>query len=1083
MADVSVEERLCLHLATLDGSEDTGYEATAPGIAQALGLGTTALSGRFELFSALSRVQEREFVEEQTTVVDSLDGKQRVYRLTEAGRAHARDIEQRLADREVLLRTVDGEQTLELRQAASQLGCSVARAATNLQDDVLVPEDDIEEPTVPDELPFVDRTDTLEWLDTQYDRALDGDVVTALVSGEQGVGRTRVVTEFGDRVRDCGGLFLDGHCQSTVDTPYQPVLRAIESLPAGVRTPIEEILHDPSMESEDDDELTPQRRTLFSRIVEELATVTVQQPVVLCLDDIQWCDRPTALLVAHLATHLRDESFFVVLTAHSGSVATDGTLPDAFDEYQARIEQLTLDTFDEETTRELVCQLVGTRQVPTAFVDAVYDHTGGNPLFVTESVSRMLDDGTVQPTLQEYPDGSEELLVPATVEQSITTRLERLDDRSRELVELASLAGEVVPEQVLASASNLDGAAFRERVEMLVESDLWDRADGRRLQFASGVVGQTVRDQLPDDRRRRYHHRLAWSYEEAATDPEQWSASVAHHYHRAGDHENAIDASLTAARRAMELYAHEVAVDATERALELAREHGDDETISAALERLGDAYRVLGEYDEASRCFQYIRERADSAATSQRMYRKEGTVARQQGEFETARELLSRSLDSAASGTSEAAAARHELGIVARKAGEYEQARTHLQESLASYRELGDSRGEADCLMELGIVAWKRGDHDTARDVYRESLDIYRTLDDRYGEARCLNNLGMAAWQRDEYATAREYHEQSLDITTETGDRHYEAKVLNNLGIVNLKTSRFAQARAYHERGLDIFRELGDRHSEAKCLGNLGLVARHQGDFEQAREYHEEALRIFRELGDRHSEAMSLDNLGLVAQQEGNVEEARTYHRQGLDIKAELDDRLGQARTLNSLGYLAYLEGNSESAREYLQRSLDISRDLDTTQVEATTTNYLGLVARQTGNLELAREYHQRSLDSFRDLGDSEETGTSLGFLGAVAVCQGDTQRGRELLDEALSELRTVDAPPATLEVLRHHIETELELDNDDRASDLCGQARACIEQAQSHLGYEQERVGMLCECVTADADSSTVAPDQQRTQ
>lgn len=1081
MADFSVEQRLCLHLTTLDAADTMGYAATAPGIAEALGLGATALSGRFELFSALSALQDRGFLEEETAVVDTLDGEQRIYRLTAEGRTHARNIAQRLADREVTLRTRDGEQTLELRRAANRLDCSVAQAATKLQAGVLVPEDDIEQPTVPDALSFVDRTDALEWLDTRYERSLDGDAVIALVSGEQGVGKTRLVTEFGDRVRDRGGLFLDGHCQSTVETPYQPVMRAIESLPADARTAIEEILHDQSG-SADDDELLQQRRALFSRAAEELAAVTANQPVVLCLDDIQWCDRPTALLVAHLATSLRDEPFLTVLPTQSGGGLNDGELAEAFDEYRVSRDQFALDPFDKETTQELVCQLVGTRQVPTTFVDVVYRHTGGNPLFVTESVNRLLEDGIVQPTLQEYPETTDELSLSDTVEQSLTSRLDRLDGRSKELVELTSLAGGVVPEQVLASASNLDATAFRERVEMLVESNLWERADEGRIQFASGVVGETVREQLPDDCRGTYHHRLAWSYEEATTDPQQWSASVAHHYHQAGDLENAIDASLTAARRAMELYAHEVAIDATERALELARERGDDAAINEALERLGDAYRALGEYEEASRCFRYLRERAESDATTQRMYRKEGTVARQQGAFETARERLSGSLDSTARGTSEAAHTRYELGIVARKAGDYEQARTHLQGSLDRYRELADSGGEADCLMELGIVAWKRGDYDTAGDVYQESLDIYRDLEDRDGEARCLNNLGMARWQRDEYATAREYHEQSLEITRETGDRHYEAKVLNNLGIVEQKASHLEQAREYHERGLDIFRELGDRHSEAKSLGNLGLVARHQGNFEQAHEYHEEALRIFQELGDRHSEAMSLDNLGLVEQQEGHLEQARIYHGRSLDIKRELDDRLGQARTLKSLGRLAHLEGDSGTARQRLQRSLDLSRDLDATQLEATATNYLGLVARQTGNPELAREYHQESLDRFRNRDDSEAVGASLGYLGVVELRQGNTQAGRELLAEALSELQGVDAPPVTLEILRQHIEVELELGNDDRASDLCHQAQTCIEGTTSHLGYEQERVRVLCDCATDDADSSTVTADQQRT-
>lgn len=947
MVECSTTDQLCLHLATVEDSDESPapYGASAPGLAELLGLGTNALSGRFELFSALSELQQRGLVEERTALVATLGEQRRVYRLTEAGENYARTVRQQLTDQEITVKTGGGVETLSLSTAAEQFEESLAELLGNVEDDVLVAEDDIDSGSSPESLPFVDRDEELTWLEDMFERTPEKPTA-ALVTGEPGIGKTMLVDELGRRITEQGGLFLHGQCQASATEPYYALKDAFDDLPSPVAAEVTELLTaQQGVEPDDQDELDTRRRSLFTRVREELTTGVADRPVVLFVDDATWLDRPTALLFAHLVDQLSGELFLGILAGRP--TGTGPSIESVLSRRDIDVEPLDLDSFGRSATEELICRLVGTRRVPGTFTDVVQEHTGGNPLFITESVTRMLEEGVVKPAVGVYPEGREELLIPDTVEESITGRLDLLDGDTRELVELATLVGDVFPEPVVTTASSLDAGAVRERVELLVESRLWER-DGNRLRFTSPAVRESIRDTIPEDRRRSLHRHIAESYQEQDSSERQ-AAAISYHYEAAGDVSNAIGASLTAAQRATDVYAHETAIEACERALDLAQDIGDDDSLVEALERLGETHVALGEFDEAERCYRYVRTQSETAEVVQRMYRKQGEVARRQGE--------------------------------------YEQAHSHLENALDVTD--GNRREEAATLNELGVVGRKQREFESTREYFQRSLDIYEAIDDPTGVATALKNLGTVAVRVGDFSTAREYY----------------------------------------QRALDSYEEIGDRNGAAKCLNNIAIIAWKEGDVETAREFFQRSLDIDRDLEYRHGEAKTLNNLGLVERREGNISEAREYLQTSLELKQELGARHDVATSLNNLGILAAIEGEFTDAREYVRRSLTL----------------------------------------FEELGDSEFVAKSHGLLGLVAVSEGDLEEGRAQLDDALSQLAELGAIPTALEVLRYHLETELDADNTERARALCERAQSLVDDAETELGYEREQVQSLCETVTTE--------------
>jgi len=439
-------------------------------------------------------------------------------------------------------------------------------------------------------------------------------------------------------------------------------------------------------------------------------------------------------------------------------------------------------------------------------------------------------------------------------------------------------------------------------------------------------------------------------------------------------------------------------------------------------------------------------------------------AADRHGKYEESKEYARRCRDLATDIGNEQLLARshRQLGLVAWREGSLSTAREQVQDALELYRDQSDRYGEAGCLNLLGLVLMNDGALGAAREHYQRSLEIRRDLGHRAGEAKSLHNLGLTAGRLGEHERARDYQQRSLEIYRELGDRNGEAKSLNGLGSCFNDRNELEKARTYYERSLEIKRELGDRAGEANSLGNLGLIARQRGGFEAAEEYHRRSLGLKRELGDRHGEANSLGNLGFVARARGDLDDASQYLQQARDRFEEVGDHHRSAGCLRELGTIARYRDDLDTARERYRTALSMFLDVGDDRSAAQCLVALGVVALREGDLSDAAERLRDAIDRFEELDDTPGLGLARGLLGAVELREGQGSGGRERLDDALSTVRETGNTKAAAELLRHHIEAELRLNNERRALELHETARDWIERSDETIGYEREQIESL---------------------
>ncbi len=428
-----------------------------------------------------------------------------------------------------------------------------------------------------------------------------------LLTGDPGIGKTRLVAEIARRAHEAGAFVLAGRSPQEALVPYQPFVEALRhyvlNAPfAELRTSAREYGSElsrllpelrrrapelpPPLEGDPETE----RYRLFEAVVGMLNEIAATAPVLLVLDDLHWADRPTLLLLRHLA-RVPHPRRVLVLGAYRGTEAGTDGFADALSELRRErlVTQLTVEGLDERETAELVELRAGSQPTPT-FARALHAETEGNPLFVVELVRHLAEAGV--PADRAGRRELERVGLPEGIKQLIARRLERLDAQAMQWLRVAAVIGRDFDlgllERVLAFEEDEFLGALDEALAagLVVESPVTPG----RYSFSHALIRETLYEGLSAPRRARIHRRVGETLEERGDAP---LTALALHFTRAAgsqDAEKAIDYASRAGADSTRLLAHEEAADHYQRALEVLERFKPEE-----LERRCELLIQLGE--------------------------------------------------------------------------------------------------------------------------------------------------------------------------------------------------------------------------------------------------------------------------------------------------------------------------------------------------------------------------------------------------------------------------------------------------------------------------------------------------------
>lgn len=437
---------------------------------------------------------------------------------------------------------------------------------------------------------FVGRDAELANLIDNLQAVLSGEGRSVLITGDAGIGKTRLASEFSLRVRARGAVVLWGRCWEAGGAPsYWPWIEALRQMLTSEHLPSQLVLgpyvtYLSELVPELSDHLTSGRTggppapkdpesarfLMFDVIGRFLRAVATNAPIVVVLDDLHVADRASLLLLAFLARTLHDSRVLLVGTYRNPDAFLNTEVAQPLADIGRQASQLPLFGLSSTAVGHLIQHSAG--RVPSdSLVQQIHRITEGNPLFVDEIVRLLGSEVRYGLTAETYAL----LRIPDGVREAVRRRLEQMSPEATAVLEAAAVIGrefDVTAVYLACEKSHLDVLdAFERPIRqgLILEVD----SNVGRFQFRHALIREVIYDSLPFSRRILLHRKVGEAFERLSDSrPDRYITELAHHFLASapcgGADVRFIEYANRAARRAINRMAFEEAVIVHQRTLD-----------------------------------------------------------------------------------------------------------------------------------------------------------------------------------------------------------------------------------------------------------------------------------------------------------------------------------------------------------------------------------------------------------------------------------------------------------------------------------------------------------------------------------
>lgn len=633
------------------------------------------------------------------------------------------------------------------------------------------------------------------------DEALEGHGRSIFIGGRAGVGKTRLVEEVVRHWVNRGGNGYMGQCLSHgLNSPYLPWIdmwrvffdfrepddpaacwRKVETVIAAqagalsawagvvgalLSLPVPE---SPALAALDAAE---RRRKLFELTLELLRTRADQQPLLLLFEDLHWADRPSLDLIDYIAARIDDTPLLLCLCARPRDDLDLQTLA------LPTCTQIALEELAPEASAAMIRAVLRQANLPPDFERQVFDKTQGNPLFVEELLTSLIESGLLAHDGQSYQVVGDlsQVRVPDTLQDLLMARIDRLEPPSRDLLQVASVIDRRFAYDVLRGIYpyRMVDVEMRERLEATIQVDL-TRLDHPEPElaylFKHALTYEVAYNSLPFARRRELHERVGDFLELAHLKHlEQYYPVLARHFSQSERWDKTLVYALAAGSQAQELYANDEA---------------------------------LQYYAQAEQCLDKLP--LDSYwINAVRLYLNRAKIYRLKGQ--------------------------------------YDLCETDLHKALALAQTHQDGRAQAETYNLLAELRWWQARNEQALQAAHEAFRLATDCGNESETLSALRLLGNAHYALGQTHQAMDYFLQAHALAAQRQDQVALGWILNSIGVAYLSLEQFDQALDAFQQALRLLEAVELKHRVASCLTNIGITQFHLGHPQAALESYKRAI-------------------------------------------------------------------------------------------------------------------------------------------------------------------------------------------------------------------------------------------------
>jgi predicted ATPase/DNA-binding CsgD family transcriptional regulator len=657
---------------------------------------------------------------------------------------------------------------------------------------------------------LVGRETELGQLRDALKRARADEPVAVLVGGEAGVGKTRLVEEFGRAAAGESARVLVGPCLELGEdglafAPFAAILRDLvrrdgPAAFAGYEQELARLV--PELGPATPADAGDQRGRLFDAVCALLDRLAAQAPLVLIVEDLHWADRSTRDLMRFLVRSVRGAGVLLVGTYRSDELHRGHPLRAFLAELDRvrMVERLELDRLDRDGTAQILGQLLD-HEPPASLVEDVHARAQGNPFFVEELAC------CADRVACGLPDNIRDLLL---------ARVDQLPEPAQRVLRIAAAGGNPIGHRLLAEVAGVPEVELEEALRAAVAAQLLiPDAEGEGYEFRHALVREAVHDDLLPGEHTRLHARYAAAIEARPelVGAERAPSEIAHHWYQAHDHSHALTAALPAAAAAQQRYAYAEQSRLLDRVLALWDQVPDaaERTKMSYVDVLGAALAAAVEAGNHARALGL-----NKAALAE--------IDPQASPLRAAQLLVGQAKLLCQLGKSDGVSA------------------TQRAYHLSTLVEDGAQRAQllADVAFQLSMSDLEEGGR-----IALEAAALAHEIQDPAAEIRAKITAGHSYAKlisaEEGLTQLREAHE----IATASGDRQSVVRILINMSDQLYEVGEYAQSARVAESGIADARRLGmGRTSAAYLLGNLAEALVALGRFDEAEARCAEAARF-----------------------------------------------------------------------------------------------------------------------------------------------------------------------------------------------------------------------------------------------
>jgi len=798
---------------------------------------------------------------------------------------------------------------------------------------------------------FVGRERELRLLAEHFEQARAGEGQVVMVVGEPGIGKSRLMQELRRRLGDgvawveaqavpfgrarpfhpvadmlrqaCG--IEEGDATATVITKLEHRVRRLDERLVPTLPFLRSLLGvdpgDPTVEAMDP---KLRRVEILNATQQMLARAAEAQPHVMVLEDAHWMDAATEEWATRLAESLAAQRVLLVVTYRPGY-----TPPFGDHTFHTRLALTTLSLDD---SVRMARELLG--NVPDDLEALIVGKAEGNPFFLEELVRSVAGLGTTGPL--------DAALVPDTIQDAVTARIDRLAEAPRRALRIAAVIGREFSRRLLSRAveghTPLDEALRELRaVELIREQRLFPDVS---YTFKHALTHEVAYQSIPVQERRVLHLRIAHAIEADHADRVAEVAGVlARHYVAAEDWERALVHLVRAAEAAARAFATRDALELYDEALEAAaRLPGGRERIIGIHQARSVLYFVVSDFERSRQAAGIARELAHDAGDAIR----EGVALAAMAWAAT----WARDLDGAVAHAREAidlatpvgadtvlARAQFTIGFVQGVTGGLDEATNAIQSTLVSSRSAGDLIHESLALTMGGLIKNWEGEFAAADQLQTQGLAIAR-------EHNLLVPLLFSAFLRGltlagkgSYTEALSTFHEGLVLSEKVGDEVFHHRLLNCLGWLRFELGDLEGAAELNRRSAEGGRRRNDPGTLPNAELNLGDIFLARGDLPVARELLGGVDRLVRDpntsawMRFRYSIRLHA-SLGDLALAQGDLDQARRHAERCLELAARTNARKNLVKGWRLAGEVACAARQWSDAQRALNEARAIAETI-----------------------------------------------------------------------------------------------------------------------------------------------------------